>query len=332
VKIIKILLISLPGALLAAGCSGSPSVLQPGSNVTAQEAALYRIILIMAAVVFVVVEALLVYNLIVFRQRSDKDRAEPRQKYGNIRLEITWTVIPLLLVLTLFILTVRTMTAVAAPPPSGADVRINVIGHRWWWEFDYPDLGIKTANEFYVPVGKNIRLSLTSVDVIHSFWVPELSHKVDTIPGQQTELWFRTDQSGVYTGQCAEFCGENHANMRIKVLAVSDADFQSWVADQQKPLVQPTTDAQKKAYQLITKGICSSCHALGDNKPVQNIGPDLTHLMSRSVFAGATYPLNQATLREWLTDNQTMKPKNDMAIKLSQAQIDELMAYLTTLK
>ncbi len=207
--------------LLAVGlssCGGSPTFLNPVSSIARDEAGLYMAVFYLALGVFIIVECLLVYALIRFRKRSG-DSGEPKQVYGNSRLEIVWTAIPVLLVLTLFILTVSTASAVAAPPAASGDVHIHVIGHRWWWEFEYPDLGFTTANEMHIPVGTNVKIDLDSVDVIHSFWVPQMAGKTDAIPGHTNYLWLRADTVGSYHGQCVEFCGANHANMRIKAVA-----------------------------------------------------------------------------------------------------------------
>jgi cytochrome c oxidase subunit II len=330
--VVSISMLFLVGLFLA-GCAGqSPTFLQPYSLIAADESNLYTIILVMAAVVFLLVESLLVYNIVRFRRRSDS-KGEPRQIYGNWRLEFVWSAGPVLLVLILFVFTVTTMNAIAAPEQTAkSDVNVHIIGHQWWWEFDYPDLNIKTANELHVPVGAAIRLNLNSADVIHSFWVPQLSHKIDVIPGQTNTLWFRADQVGVYDGHCAEFCGANHANMRIRVVVETADQFAAWVKNQQEPPVQPVTDQEKEGQLIITQGACNSCHTLGDAEAVSPIAPDLTHLMSRAVFGGASFDLNEANLRRWLEDRQDMKPGNDMIVALTKDQIDALMAYLMKLK
>lgn len=320
--------------LLLSGCVGqSPTFLQPYSSVAADESNLFVIIMVMAAVVFVLVEALLIYNIARFHRRSKETDAEPRQIYGNWRLEFVWTAAPILLVLILFVFTVNSINAIAAPQETAkSDVAVQVIGHQWWWEFDYPDQKIKTANELHVPVGAAVRLTLNSADVIHSFWVPQLSHKMDVIPGQTNTLWFRADKAGVYDGQCAEFCGQNHANMRIKVVVDTPEQYAAWVQNQQLPPVEPVTDKEKEGQLIITQGICNSCHTLGDTEAANPIGPNLTHLMSRSVFAGAIFELNDGNLELWLRDREAMKPGNDMKVALTNDQITALMTYLTKLK
>ncbi len=374
-KFFPILILLLSSAL--AGCVGSPTFMQPDSMVSGSEAQLYNIVLYMALAVFLLVIGVLLYNVVRFRSRSD-DLQEPRQIYGNSKLEIIWTAVPILLVGTLFFLTIRTISAIAAPRALANDVNVTVVGHQWWWEFDYPDQGFITANELHVPVGANVHLDITSADVIHSFWVPQLSHKVDAIPGQTNQLWFNADTAGDFHGHCAEFCGANHANMRIKVVVESQADYDAWVQNQQQPAYQPQTDQEQQAYTLVTQGVCSTCHTLDNNysatrtgviknsqleagrsgsdhpqgtnangtinsvggpsvydpdaPPGYSVGPNLTHLMSRSTFAGATYDLTEANLRNWLHADDEMKPGNDMKVNLSQDQIDTLMSYLTKLK
>ena len=164
-----------------------------------------------------------------------------------------------------------------------------MIGHRWWWEFDYPDLNIKTANELHIPVNTTVQIDLNSLDVIHSFYVPQLSGKTDVIPGMTNHMWLRGDTIGQFHGQCSEFCGLNHANMRFTVFVDSQADFDAWVANQQKPPADPQTDLQKAGQDIIVNGVCSGCHDLGDNGPDNATGPDLTHLMSRKTFAGGMF-------------------------------------------
>jgi cytochrome c oxidase subunit 2 len=315
-----------------AGCAGSPTFLLPNSSVASDEADLYNILFYLSIAVFVIVVGWLLFNVIRFRRRPGDD-TPPRQVHGNTTLEIVWTVIPILLVAVLFVLTVQTVNAVTSPDTSGGDpVNIGVVGHRWWWEFDYPDYGFKTANEMHVPVGATIQLDVDSVDVIHSFWVPQLSGKADAVPGQTNQLWFAAEEVGDFYGQCSEYCGLNHANMRIKVVVESQADFDAWVKNQQAPPPEPQNDQAQTGHDMIVSGICSNCHALGQEQKEDLIGPNLNHLFSRSVFAGATYPLTEDNIRRWLTENDQMKPGNDMSVNLTQENVDALMAYLTTLR
>ena len=323
-------------ALLAAlglalgGCAPSPTFLNPASSIAEHEANLYRNILIMALAVFVLVEVGLIWIVIRDRRRKGDDKP-PKQIHGNTRLEIIWTVIPVLLTVALFAMTVQTMHSVAAPAASAKDINVHVIGHRWWWEFVYPDLGITTANELHIPVGETVQITLDSMDVIHSFWVPQLSGKTDAIPGQTNHMWLTADQTGVFTGQCAEFCGLEHALMRIHVVVDSEADFTAWVANQQQLAALPQTEEEQAGYKLVST-LCASCHSLDPAEPAVKVGPNIAHLFSRSTFAGATYDLNLENLRRWLDDTQPMKPGNDMDLQLTPKEIEQILAYLILLK
>jgi cytochrome c oxidase subunit 2 len=322
------------GFMLAlAGCSNSQNFLDSASPIADKEAGLYRLVLAMSVGVFVVVETLLIYNIIRFRQRRQQDDGKvPTQHYRKLLIEGIYTGIPVVLVVILFILTVRTIDAVAAPESSPSDLNVRVIAHQWWWEFDYPTLDITTANELHIPADTNVQVSLDSADVVHSFWVPQLAGKTDVIPGVTNKMWLRGDTPGVYDGQCAEYCGLNHATMRFKVFVDTQDDFATWVSDQQRPPAQPHTDLQQQGYNIIVNGICSNCHTLGSHQGAASIGPNLTHLFTRTTFAGASFELNQDNVRRWLQDTQAMKPGNKMKnVSLSPDQIDALVAYLSTL-
>ena len=322
---------SLAALILAlSGCAPSPTFLEPASSISAHQASLYRAILLMALVVFVFVELGLVWILVRDRRRKG-DRSLAPQVRGNTRLEIIWTVIPVLLTLVLFAMTIQTMRGVAAPAASSTDLNLHVIGHRWWWEFDYTDLGVKTANELHIPVGATVQVTLDSVDVIHSFWVPQLSGKTDAIPGQTNHMWLTADKAGEFVGQCAEFCGTEHALMRIKVVVDSAADFEAWVANQQLPAAVPESVAEADGYKTVST-VCSPCHSLDPAEPKALVGPNLAHLMSRSTFAGAVFDLTPENLHSWLENTQTMKPGNDMDLKLTPKELDAVQAYLMLLK
>jgi cytochrome c oxidase subunit 2 len=316
--------------IVLSGCGSSPTFLNPASSIAKHEAKLYNNILIMALVVFVLVEISLIWILI--RDRNPKgDNKPPKQIYGNSKLEITWTVIPVLLTVVLFVMTVQTMQSVAAPAPSATDINVHVIGHQWWWEFVYTDLGIKTANELHIPLGATVQIALDSIDVIHSFSIPQLSGKTDVVPGQTNHMWLTANQTGVLMGQCAEFCGIEHALMRIEVVVDSQDDFNAWVSNQQKPAVQPQTEEEQEGFKIVSS-LCASCHSLNPAEPEDKVGPNLAHLFSRSTFAGATYDLTEENLSRWLHDTQPMKPGNKMNLKLTPEEIEHLLAYLKLLK
>jgi cytochrome c oxidase subunit 2 len=318
-------------ALLLSSCQASPTFLNPSSPIAKPQANLYWIILILGVIVFLIVEVGLVWIAIRDRKRPGDDQLPP-QIYSNSTVEITWWIIPILLVIALFAMTVQTMRAISAPAKQSGDLNLRIVGHRWWWEFDYLDQKIATANELHIPVGATVQISLESRDVIHSFWVPELSGKTDVIPGQHNTMWLKGDKVGVYLGQCAEFCGTEHALMRFKVYVDSQTDFDAWVKNQQSQAYQPTTADEQAAYKEVT-GVCAACHSIDPSEiETDKVGPNLAHLFSRSTFAGGTFDLNDTNLRNWLLDTQGMKPGNDMQITLKPDEIDQLLAYLTKLK
>lgn len=322
-----ILLVSL------SGCGGSANfVSNSASMISDQESSLFRLLLILAGVVFIIVEGGIIYAVWRYRRRRN-DTGEPRQVYGNVPLEVVWTVIPVILVLILFIVMLNTMNAVAAPPAGPADVTVTVVGHRWWWEFDYPDLGITTANEMVIPANANVKLTLKSVDVIHSFWVPQLAGKTDVVPGQINTMWLTAKRAGDFNGQCAEFCGIEHALMRFKVVAVDKTAFDQWVTNQKKPAPAAQTDLEMQGQNLVIKGACVGCHTIGGaSAQGGKVGPNLTHLYSRSTFAGGAYPLNDTNLTNWLKDTQSLKPGNLMTMHVPDKDIQAVLAYLKTLK
>ncbi len=319
--------------VLLTGCTLPVNwVSNPGSSITTQQSNLYLIILIPAAVVFLIVEGGIIYSVISFRRRKG-DASEPAQVHGNTPLEIIWTVLPVLLVIFIFIIGLNTMNGIAAPAPSSNDIKVNVIGHQWWWEFDYPDLNIKTADELYIPAGTPVQITLTSVDVIHSFWVPQLTGKTDVVPGQTNHMWINASQAGTYDGQCSEFCGIEHAMMRARVVVLSKADFQAWVNDQKGPLQTPQTALELQGQKLVENGVCAACHTINGTNAKGTVGPNLTYLYSRSSFAGASFPLTDANIASWLQNSAAMKPGSDMSnIHVSAQDLPAIMAFLKTLK
>ncbi|MGI8794586.1 MAG: cytochrome c oxidase subunit II, partial [Acidimicrobiales bacterium] len=214
-----------------------------------------------------------------------------------------------------------------------------VIGHQWWWEFNYPDLGITTANEMHIPAGTRVQLTMTSADVIHSFWPPKLAGKLDVVPGRDNFMQLEADNPGRYLGQCAEYCGLSHANMKLVVVAHDAGSFKTWVDGQQADLPSPTGELASAGQELFVQRGCGGCHTIeGLEGAAGKIGPNLTHLFSRSEFAGAIFDLNEKNLRRWLRDPPGMKPMmpdDGMGMPnlgLSEDDITKLIAYLETLK
>lgn len=312
----------------SAALADPPSPLNPASKVAQDIANLYWITFWIATAVFILVEGLLLYTVIRFRQR--KPGAIPPKIHGSTPLEIAWTVAPAMILLMVFVLMMRTMVA-TAEPPAGA-MRVKVISHQWSWEFQYPEWGIITANELHVPVGKPIVFELTSVDVIHSFWAPQLAGKTDNIPGQTNTMWFQADQAGVYSGRCAEFCGAQHANMLFQVIAEPAAQFAQWVAQQQAPPAAARGEAAR-GEQVFMTGACFTCHTINGTAAQGILGPNLTHLGSRRTIAAGVMENTLDNLARWLADPQAVKPLNKMPnLNLSQDDIKALVQYLNGLK
>ena len=316
--------------LALAGCAGAPTMVAPASENAAMVSNLFMILFVIAVIVFVIVEFLLFYSVIRFRRQANDGM--PNQIHGNTKFEIAWTAAPAIVLAVIFVLTWQTLSALAATPTDA--MQIKVTGHQWWWEVEYPALGILTANEIHLPVGKAAAFTLEAKDVIHSFWVPELGGKTDLIPGHTNHTWLRPTQIGSYHGQCAEFCGTSHANMRFSVVVQSQADFDAWVAQQKQPSASPSTDLQKKGVETITTAGCQACHTInGVSAMIGKVGPNLTHVASRKQIAGGILDFNSANLHTWLSDPPGAKPGSLMPkLPLTPDQIDALVAYLSSLK
>ncbi len=332
-----LLALVLPASVLAQP-DGPPSTLDPASPAAAAIADLHTIVLIIAVAVFSVVEGLILVAAFRFRRNPQAPVAgEPPQIHGNTRLELAWTVTPAIIVVALFVLTVRAQQAIDASARSAdgsAPLAVEVVGHQWWWEFRYPELGVATAGNLVIPVGRLVNLDVTSVDVIHSFWVPELSGKTDAIRGVINQSWLKADRAGEYFGQCAELCGVSHANMRLVVTAVSPAEFAAWAENQAKDAVEPADPDAQAGQQLFAGGACVGCHTIRGLPPAAGVtGPDLTHVASRPYIAGGILANTEHNLGRWLADPPGVKPGSLMPnLGLSPADIDSLVAYLRTLK
>jgi cytochrome c oxidase subunit 2 len=281
-----------------------------------------------ALAVFVVVEAILIYSVIRFRRRPDS--GIPTQIHGNTMVEIGWTIAPALILLVIAVLTFRTQ-AIQSVQPADA-IRIKAIGHQWWWEFRYEDRSIVTAGDLYVPVGRDVTLELEAVDVIHSFWVPKLAGKTDTIPGKTNLITFQAEKEGVFRGFCAEFCGEQHAVMRFRVVAVQPDVFEQWLQEHSVAPPAPSQEVQ----QVFVSRACVSCHAIdGFEQAVGQTGPNLTYFGSRLTIAGGALPNTPDNLRRWLQDPEAVKAHNKMAatigpgkVQLTPDEIELLVSYL----
>ena len=323
-------------AAVAAAPPQRSSIFDPASPPAAEIYSLSILVLAITGAIFVLVGGLMVYSIVRFRQRPGDDDREPPQIYGSNPIELAWTVVPLLIVFVLFLVTTRTLLAIQRAPAPPNTVNVTVIGHQWWWEFRYPDLGVVTANELHVPVSnpgdrRPTYLRLESVDVVHSFWIPQLNGKTDVIPNRANQMWIEPLQPGLYLGQCAEYCGTQHAHMLLRVIAESPADFDAWVAAQRAPAALNPSEAAGRA--LFESEACINCHRVGGTVADGVFGPDLTHLMSRATIAAGAAENTPATLRAWVADPDQLKPGALMpAMKLRPQQIDQIAAYLATLK
>ncbi|MDE3053426.1 MAG: cytochrome c oxidase subunit II [Gemmatimonadota bacterium] len=395
--------------LLAACAPAHPnSIFHSHTDFNREVDHLWTLLIGLGSVVFVFVETLLLITLIKFRKREGQPA--PTQTHGNTRMEIAWTAIPALILAVIAVPTVRTIFRTEAPAAADA-LQVTVIGHQWWWEFQYPQYGITTANELYLPIGRTVNFTLKTADVIHSFWVPELGGKRDLVSNHTNYLWFTPDSVGddVFNGFCAEYCGMSHANMRFKVFTVKPGEFADWAKHEAEPAAaldtaaRPAAPAGKPAMPAVQVAqaapstesfvsfprkdipayavpqtplpagltfdrslvgdpvagaklvqqpttMCMACHAIKGNPMMQGVlGPNLTHVASRTTIAGGLYPNDKEHLELWIKNARVMKPgvlmytlgageidpatgKPTEMGKLTDQQIADIVAYLQTLK
>jgi cytochrome c oxidase subunit 2 len=309
------------------------SVLRPLSTPAESIYGLAILVIAACAAIFVVVAAILAYTIVRYRRsRHDVDR-EPPQIYGSNQIEIAWTVIPTLVVIVLTMATARVITEVQDREPPADALIATVTGHQWWWEIRYPALGIVTANELHVPVSTAARprmtvLRLASADVAHSFWVPQLAGKTDLIPNHPNVMWIEPKLTGTFLGNCAEFCGLQHANMLLRVVVEAPEEFSRWTATQQQPA--PRGGTGESTFLRLS---CVNCHSIVGTSARGTFGPDLTHLMSRQTLGAGVIPNTSENLRQWIRDPHVAKPGNLMPnMQLSEREVDQVHAYLSTLE
>ncbi len=334
-------LLPLLFALLLAGCGNTslndithtPNMLDPQGPIALKESNLFWGILIIATAVFVIVISVLIYSIVRYRARPDSP--EPTQTHGNTKIEIAWTIAPSVVLVLVLIATITTMFSVQQPA-SPKTITINAVGHQWWWEFQYPDQHFVTADEMWMPTNTVVHINLISNNVIHSFWVPELHGKMDLIPSRINYVNIQADQAGTYRGECAEFCGTQHAHMDFLVHAVSNSQYQAWVTQQQQVAATPTDALAQAGEKYFATSGCISCHAVNGVTtldPSKLIGPNLTHFGGRQWIAGGVVANTPTNLAAWLRDPQAVKDGADMPnLHLTNDQINELVAYLESLK
>jgi cytochrome c oxidase subunit II len=307
------------------------SIFAPASAPAHQILELSHLVLAVCAGIFLVVAGLLTWCVVRYRQRPGDGPGDPPQVYGSNQIEIAWTVVPLIIVFVLFLVTARTLVALEAPAARPGTLEVTVVGHQWWWELRYPALGVVTANELHVPARVPTLITLESADVVHSFWVPRLAGKTDLIPGRRNRMWILPLEPGTYLGQCAEFCGTQHAHMLLRVVAHPDREFDRWAAAQRGPAVEDPEVADGRA--LFESTACVNCHRVGGTPAAGSFGPDLTHLMSRTTIGAGVAENTPAGLRAWVHDPATFKPGARMpAMQLRSPAVDRIVAYLGTLR
>ena len=332
------------GLLLAADLSTAsipgdnpiPSIFEPHSTPADSIFHLSRFVLAITGLIFLVVFILLVYVLVKYRARTTDSPHEPPQVYGSTQIELAWTVIPILIVVVLFLATTRVIRAIQDAPEPANVVEVTAIGHQFWWEFRYPALGVVTANELHIPVSDPANptptyLKLLSADTDHSFWVPQLAGKTDLIPGRVNTMWMDPHRTGVFLGQCAQYCGTQHAKMLLQVFVDSREDFQAWVNAQKQPAKQEEdVSAGRHVFETTA---CVNCHAVAGTLATGRFGPDLTHMMSRRTIASGAAENTPENLGMWIQDPEMIKPGSLMpAMKLSDSDQDALVRYLETLR
>ncbi len=358
------LLAALALALLAGCTPGDPqSTFGAGGPVARLQEDLFVFIFWIAAFVFVVVQAALIYSVIRFRAR--RGAGLPAQTHGNNALEIVWTVIPALILIAVAVPTVRGIYTIASPPSDEGNVlEVRVRAHQWWWEIEYVGQNVVTANEIRIPAGRVVNFILESDDVIHSFWVPKLGGKLDVIPNNVNQRWLKADEPGVYMGQCAEFCGEAHAKMGFRVIAQPPAEFDAWLEGMRRPPAPIPAGTDAAEGRSLFAQNCGTCHSTGTwdgeqaqaERAVQDgrreaflrdgddsllvPGPNLTHFGTRGTLAAGWADLNQANLEEWIRDPDDVKigtRMKQLALpyrqnSLTDSDIRKLAAYLLALK
>jgi cytochrome c oxidase subunit 2 len=332
-------LVCAPVAAFAAAADRSLSptnIFAPASTPAQSIFGLSLFVLAVTAGIFVIVFSLLVYCVVKYRKRAGDDGREPPQIYGSTQVELAWTVIPVLIVVVLFLATARVVYSIQKAAQPNNALQVVATGHQFWWEYRYPGLNIVTANELHVPVSDSAHptptfISLLSADTDHSFWVPRLGGKTDLIPNHPNSMWFDPQQTGLYLGQCAQYCGTQHAKMLLRVYVQSRPEFDRWIEEQSRPA--QASPAVSEGRRIFETTACINCHAVNGTVADGRFGPDLTHLMGRETIAAGAAPNTLENLRLWIKNPDAIKPGSKMpAMGLSDHELDAVTAYLATLR
>ncbi|HEY7709298.1 MAG TPA: cytochrome c oxidase subunit II [Candidatus Entotheonella sp.] len=312
--------------------AGPQSTLDPQGPVAQMQHRVFMVSVMVCTAVFLLTAGLLVYAVWRFRARPGRIEATLRPAHGNPKLEAALIAVVTLLLLTIAVPNIRVLFAASEPPDIENALRVEVVGKQWWWQFSYPSFEVETANELHIPVGRTVIAQLRTEDVMHSFWVPKLAGKMDLIPNKINYLWFRADAPGVYYGQCAEFCGSSHANMRLRVIVHPEDAFASWIQAQQAAAEAPTEALAQEGAQVFQQR-CTVCHAVAGTPANGKTGPNLTHFGSRQTLAAGLLPNSPPNVARWLQNPQAVKPGSRMPnLGLSEAEVQALTAYLQQLK
>jgi cytochrome c oxidase subunit 2 len=324
----RLLLCTFAGVLLAACGGPSPSALDPEGPGAARVARLWWLLFWISAVVFTVVLLLVVAALA--RRRGTREELV-RRGGGELLIVVGGVIVPAIVLTAVYVVGLRDLRALTVP--QGTDLTVEVTGHDWWWEVRYPREGIVSANEIHVPVGRPVRLVLTSGDVIHSFWVPQLTVKTDLIPGHTNTTWIQASKPGTYRGQCAEYCGLQHAKMAILVVAEPADAYASWLAAERRPAVAATDPTAVRGRLALERNSCAACHTVRGTAATGTVGPDLTHFGGRRTIGAGALANTRGNLGGWIVNSQTVKPGNKMPPQpLSPEELQDLLAYLESLK
>ncbi len=312
------------------------NIFDPASTPAKSIFGLSLFVLAITGAIFLVVFALLLYSVVRFRKKRNDDGREPPQVYGSNQVELAWTIIPILIVVALFMATARVIALVQKTSPPGNAIAVTAIGHQFWWEYRYPQLGVVTANELHLPLSDPVHptptfFTLLSADTDHSFWVPRLGGKTDLIPNHPNTMWIDPQATGVYLGQCAQYCGTQHAKMLLRVYVQSKDDFDLWIRQQRRPAF--VNDSVAQGQRIFETTACINCHTVSGTVANGRFGPDLTHLMSRDTIAAGVAPNTPENLRIWIRNPNSIKPGSLMpAMELGDQELDALTAYLETLR
>ena len=321
-----------------AGCGGrTQSSLAPESHAAKDIASLFWWMMGGAWIGLGLVVALLLWSWQRRKRRGfgrDSGDVKPGERVGWLVVVGAGIVVPIVLLATLFVISdVFVIKTTEAPAANATRLTVHVVGHEWWWEVRYPGKGVVTANELHIPARTPVRLEVTTADVIHSFWVPQLNRTIDAIPGKTNAIELYAEAPGRYRGQCDEFCGLQHAHMAFSVDAEPPAVFRRWLAAQARPAAAPASAAAQRGERAFLDGACSTCHTIRGTSAHGYVGPDLTHLASRTTLAALAIPNTRRTLADWITDSQAVKPGNQMPdFRLTGKRLQALLAYLEGLR